>query len=61
MTILCFLIINRMMVSSMKMGGNTLENMAATAAEQQVAIIAQNRNEDTVETKMGCGCKLVSY
>ena len=49
--------VNMEIIYAMKMGGNTLENIAATAAEHQVATIAKNRNEETVETKMGCGCK----
>ena len=56
---LCLLSGNMEIVSGMKMGGNALENIAAAAAEHQVANIAKNRNEETVETKMGCGCKLV--
>ena len=49
--------VNMEIVSGMKMGGNVLENVAAAAAEHQVATIAKNRNEETVETKIGCGCK----
>ena len=54
---LCLLVTNMEEVASMKMGGDMLENIAAAAAEQQVATIAKNRNEETVETKLGCGCK----
>ena len=54
---ICCLLLTNSEVASMKMGGNMLENIAAAAAEQKVATIAKNRNEDAVETEMGCGCK----
>ena len=55
-TLICLLVINIMQASSRKMGG-VLEDIAANAAEKKVAMIAKDRTEETVETKMGCGCK----
>merc|ERR1712098_485197 len=56
-TLLCMVVINMEQVYNMKMGGNTLENFAANEAEKQVAMIAKDRSEESVESKMGCGCK----
>ena len=55
-TLICLLVINMKQASSRKMDG-MLENIAANAAEKQVAMIAKDRTGETVETKMGCGCK----
>ena len=51
------LFVTTMEVIVMKVGGNMMENIAAAAAEQKVATIAKDRNDESVKTEMGCGCK----